>query len=190
MSEIRRTVQIDDVRTFRVTLGDITAEDVDAIVNAANSRLAHGGGVAAAIARAAGPALNEESREWVREHGPVPTGEAVVTGAGKLPHEGVIHAVGPREGEGDEEELLASAVANALDRVHDRGWRSVALPAISAGVFAVPYDVCARGYAGGVRRHLEEHPDSGVREVRLTLFQPDEALLDAVDLALDAAFGG
>jgi len=189
VSDVYRTTEIDDERTFRVTRGDITAEDVDAIVNAANSRLAHGGGVAAAIARAAGPRLAEESKAWVREHGPVSTGSAAVTGAGDLPHRGVIHAVGPRQGEGDEEELLARAVAAALERARERGWSSVAFPAISAGIFGVPYDVCARGYVEGVHRHLEEHPASPVRDVRLTLFEPDDALLEAVDRALDDAFG-
>ena len=189
MSDVYRSVEIDGERTFRVTRGDITAEDVDAIVNAANSRLAHGGGVAAAIARAAGSRLNEESKEWVREHGPVSTGSAAVTGAGDLPHEGVLHAVGPKQGEGDEQELLARAVATALDRARERSWSSVAFPAISAGIFGVPYDVCARGYAEGVRRHLEEHPGSPVRDVRLTLFDADDALLEAVDRALDETFG-
>ena len=82
--------------------GNLLEEPVDAIVNAANGRLAHGGGVAGIISRAAGPALQEESDSIVRHRGPVPTGSAVVTTAGKLPFKGVIHAVGPRYGEGDE----------------------------------------------------------------------------------------
>ena len=76
---------------------------MEAIVNAANGHLAHGGGVAGIIARAAGPGLQEESDRIVRERGPFLSGSAVVTGAGKLPFKGIIHAVGPRHGEGDEE---------------------------------------------------------------------------------------
>lgn len=190
MSEVHRSFRIDGERTFSITLGDITAEDVDAIVNAANSRLEHGGGVAAAIARAAGSELSEASRALVREQGPVATGDAAVTPAGELPHEGVIHAVGPRQGEGDEEEKLTSAVAASLDRANEEGWASVALPAISAGIFAVPYDVCARGYVGGIRRHLEGAPDSAVGDVRLCLFRPDEELLEAVEREAAEAFGG
>ena len=83
--------------------GNLLEEPVDAIVNAANGHLAHGGGVAGIISRAAGPALQRSPIAWFAEHGPFPTGAAVVTTAGKLPFKGVIHAVGPRQGEGDEE---------------------------------------------------------------------------------------
>lgn len=185
MPDVHRTVSFGDERAFSVTLGSIVEEDVDAIVNAANSRLAHGGGVAAVIAGAAGSRLNEESRAHVRENGPVPVGEAAVTTAGDLPHRGVVHAVGPQQGEGDEEEKLTSAVSSALDRVDEQGWTSVALPAVSAGIFGVPYDVCARAYVAGVRRHFAERPGSSVREVRLCLFDPDQELLDDVDRALE-----
>src|SRR6266481_12444 len=85
-------------RLFEVVEADLLSESVDAIGNAANGMLAHGGGVAAAIARAAGPELVREGDELVRNEGPVPTGSATVTGAGKLPFQGVIHAVGPRYG--------------------------------------------------------------------------------------------
>jgi len=188
MPDLHTRVEIDDGRAFSITLGDITEEDVDAIVNAANGQLSHGGGVAAAIASAAGPALSEESRAWVREHGPVPTGGAAVTTAGDLPHRGVIHAVGPRQGEGNEEEKLTAAVAASLDRAAERGWSSVALPAISAGIFGVPYDVCARAYVAGTKRHLENEPDSPVTDVRLCLFRPDDELLGAVEDALEEGF--
>lgn len=185
MPELHRATPLDGVRSFDVVLGDITAQDVDAIVNAANSHLSHGGGVAAAIARAGGPELERASREHVREEGPVPAGDAAVTRAGDLPHQGVIHAVGPRQGDGDEEETLTRAVAAALDRAHENGWRSVAMPAISAGIFGVPYDVCARAYLAGVRRHLDLTPDSSLERVILCLYRPDEALVEAVDAVLD-----
>lgn len=169
-------------------LGSIVDEDVAGIVNAANSRLEHGGGVAAVIARAAGPKLREASREHVKEEGSVPVGDAVVTTAGQLPHEGVVHAVGPRQGEGGEAEKLASAVASSLHRANERGWTSLAFPAISAGIFGVPPETCADGYVTGVRDHFEGHPDSSVTDVRICLFDPEPELLSAVEEALEKGF--
>jgi putative ATPase len=157
-------------RFFEVVTGDLLKEPVDAIVNAANGRLAHGGGVAAAIARAAGPALQEDGDRMVRQHGPVPVGEAVVTKAGRLPFKGVIHAVGPHQGQGREEEHLAHALAAALLRAHEQGWASISFPAVSSGIFAVPLDVCARAYVRAVRGFFAGHPDTSLRTVRLCLF--------------------
>jgi O-acetyl-ADP-ribose deacetylase len=137
--------------TLEVVRGDLLAQPVDAIVNAANGHLAHGGGVAAIISRAAGPGLQKESDALVLAHGPYSTGAAAVTTAGTLPFKGVIHAVGPRQGEGDEERKLVQALASAFECARERGWRTVAFPAVSAGIFAVPPDVCARAYAAAAR---------------------------------------
>ena len=136
---------------FRVVQGNLLEEPVDAIVNAANGMLAHGGGVAGIIARAAGPALQQESDRIVRERGPLPTGSAVATTAGNLPFKGVIHAVGPRYGEGDEEAKLVRALSAAFACALERGWASVSFPAVSSGIFAVPLDICARAYLTAVR---------------------------------------
>jgi putative ATPase len=127
-----------------IVRGDLTEERVDAIVNAANGRLEHGGGVAGAISRKGGPSIQEESRTWVREHGEVPTGGAAITGAGRLPARYVIHAVGPVWGTGDEDARLAAAVRSALTLARDRGLREVSLPAISSGIFGFPKERCAR----------------------------------------------
>jgi O-acetyl-ADP-ribose deacetylase (regulator of RNase III) len=151
--------------------GNLLEEPVDAIVNAANGHLAHGGGVAGIIARAAGPELQQESDLLVRKHGPFPTGSAVVTTAGRLPFKGVIHAVGPRQGEGDEGAKLVQALAAAFARAKERGWDSVAFPAVSSGIFAVPLPVCARAYARAARA-------SPLRNVRLCL--RDQPVIDAV----------
>jgi O-acetyl-ADP-ribose deacetylase len=145
---------------------------VDAIVNAANGHLAHGGGVAGVISRAAGPELQKESDLLVQNHGgPFPTGTAVVTTAGKLPFKGVIHAVGPRQGEGDEEEKLVRALTAAFACAKEQGWTSVSFPAVSSGIFAVPLGVCARAYARAARA-------SPLRNVRLCL--RDQPVIDAV----------
>ena len=151
--------------------GNLLEEPVEAIVNAANGDLAHGGGVAGIISRAAGPELQAESDRLVRDRGPFPTGSAVVTGAGKLPFKGVIHAVGPRYGEGDEEGKLVRALSAAFQRARERGWESVSFPAVSAGIFAVPLEICARAYLKAARA-------SGLRNVRLCL--RDQPVIDAV----------
>jgi len=157
-------------RAFEVVTRDLLEESVDAIVNAANGHLAHGGGVAAAIARAAGPVLEEDGDRIVAERGPIPVGEAVVTAAGRLPFKGVIHAVGPHQGLGREEERLVQALQAAFLRAHERGWASIAFPAVSSGIFAVPLDVCARAYVHAVRGFFAAHPDTSLRTVRLCLF--------------------
>ncbi len=151
--------------------GDLLQEPVDAIVNAANGRLAHGGGVAGRISRAAGPQLQEESDRLVAARGPFPTGAAVVTGAGRLPFKGVIHAVGPRYGEGDEQSKLTAALSAAFACAGERGWASVSFPAVSSGIFAVPLDICARAYLAAARR-------APIPDVRLCL--RDEPIIQAV----------
>ena len=151
--------------------GNLLDEPVDAIVNAANGHLAHGGGVAGIISRAAGPQLQAESDALIRKLGPLPTGSAVVTTAGKLPFKGVIHAVGPRQGEGDEESKLFQALTSAFARANEKGWTSVSFPAVSSGIFAVPLDVCARAYVKAARA-------GPLRNVRLCL--RDQPVIDAV----------
>jgi O-acetyl-ADP-ribose deacetylase (regulator of RNase III) len=169
-------------RVFEVVVGDLLAEPVDAIVNAANGHLAHGGGVAAAIARAAGAALIQEGDTLVRERGEIPVGEAVATTAGELSFKGVIHAVGPSQGQGREEERLEKALRSAFLRAHERGWSSVSFPAVSSGIFAVPLDACSRAYVAAVRGFWAEHPDSSVKALRLCLLRGP--LLDLVKDAL------
>lgn len=165
-NKIVYTHQRPDGRIIRVVHGDITAETVDAIVNAANERLAHGGGVAGAIVRKGGREIQEESTRWVREHGPVRTGTAAITGAGRLPARYVIHAVGPRWGIGDEERLLAQAVQSALALADEKGLQSISLPAISTGIFGFPKSLGAKVILDAVVRYLDEHPESSLREVR------------------------
>lgn len=124
--------------------GDITSLEADAIVNAANRWLKHGGGVALAIVRRGGHVIQEESDEYVRRHGPLPVGGVAVTGAGRLKARYVIHAVGPRFGDPRGDELLAAAVRNSILKAEELGLRSIALPAISTGVYGYPYRRAAR----------------------------------------------
>jgi O-acetyl-ADP-ribose deacetylase (regulator of RNase III) len=136
--------------TIEVVLGDLTGQQVDAIVNAANSHLAHGGGVAGAIVERGGVEIRRESERKA----PVPVGGAVVTGAGKLLARHVIHAVGPVWGEGDEETKLRSAVRSALARAEELGLCSLALPAISTGIFGYPKSQGCRVICEEVVAHL------------------------------------
>jgi O-acetyl-ADP-ribose deacetylase (regulator of RNase III) len=154
-----------------VVRGDLLQEPVEAIVNAANGHLAHGGGVAGLISRAAGPALQEESERIVAARGPLASGSAVVTTAGRLPFKGVIHAVGPRYGEGDEEDKLWRALMASWQRAEENGWQAVSFPAVSSGIFAVPLEICARAYLKAAR-------GSPLRKVRLCL--RDQPVIDAV----------
>jgi O-acetyl-ADP-ribose deacetylase (regulator of RNase III) len=156
-------------RAFEVVVGDLLSEPVDAIVNAANGRLAHGGGVAAAIARAAGPELEADGERIVAERGALAVGEAVATTAGRLPFKAVIHAVGPQQGIGREEARLVQALAAAFDCAAARGCRSLAFPAVSSGIFAVPPEVCARAYVEAARGLLGAPSSTSLRLVRLVL---------------------
>lgn len=163
--------------------GDLTAQEVDAIVNAANEQLQHGGGVAAAIVRAGGASIQEESNAWVSENGPVRPGEAALTGAGALSARWVIHVVGPRYAQGqDNKGRLAEAVTAALDAAAAAGASSVAMPAISTGIFGYPPDEAVPVIVAAARRWADEHPDE-LQEVRFVGY--DETMTDRFRLALD-----
>ncbi|MGP8245769.1 MAG: O-acetyl-ADP-ribose deacetylase [Bryobacteraceae bacterium] len=151
--------------------GDITRIAVDAIVNAANSALAGGGGVDGANHRAGGPQIMRELDEIRRAAGGCPTGSAVATGAGRLPARFVFHAVGPvyRGGQHGEPELLASCYRTCLKLAEDRGVSSISFPAISAGVYGYPVQAAAEIAVREVQAHLEK-PDAKLLRVVFVLF--------------------
>jgi len=153
--------------TIRVVQGDLTEENVDAIVNAANEHLSHGGGVAGVIVRRGGRIIQDESNQWVQMHGPVKTGAAAITSAGSLPAKYVIHAVGPIWGTGDEHKKLSSAIRSALDIAVDHKLKSISFPAISSGIFGFPKDQCAQVFFATLTIFAHDHPDGSVREIRL-----------------------
>ncbi len=136
-------IRVGENKKIVIKKGDITAETTDAIVNPANSALAHGGGAAAAIVRKGGKEIQEESNAIIKKIGSVPVGKAVITHSGKLPCKFVIHTVGPRWGEGDEPEKLKRAVWNSLTLAELYNLKSVSMPAISSGIFGFPKDKCA-----------------------------------------------
>lgn len=156
---------IDD-KTLRLVQGDITERDVDAIVNAANSHLQHGGGVAGAIVRKGGHVIQEESDRI----GFVAVGQAAITGAGKLPCKYVIHAVGPRMGEGDEDNKLKNAVLSSLMLASGKGLKSISMPAISSGIFGFPKDRCAEILVREALHYLKENPKSSLEVVEFCVY--------------------
>jgi O-acetyl-ADP-ribose deacetylase (regulator of RNase III) len=157
--------------TLEAVLGDLTEELVDAIINAANSQLMHGGGLAAAIVRRGGSIIQEESAQAA----PVAVGDATVTSGGSLPARWVIHAVGPRWGEGDEELKLRSAVRASLDQARQLTASSVALPAISTGIFGYPKREGTSTIVDEILAWLARNPDTSLRTIRLTAFDSPTA---------------
>lgn len=133
--------------TLELRQGNIALQNVDAVVNAANEFLSFGSGVAGAIIAAGGDTIQKECNEI----GSCPTGSAVITTGGNLPAKYVIHAVGPMYGEGNEEHKLRSAVTTSLSLAEEKGLRSVAFPAISAGYFHYPLAECAKVMLGAIK---------------------------------------
>lgn len=161
-----------DAGRIELHVGDITALDVTAIANAANERLARGGGVCGAIFHAAGPGLAEECRAV----GGCPTGECRLTGGYGLRARSILHCVGPvwHGGGGGEAELLAACYRNALAIAAERMFESVAFPAISTGIFGFPADRAARIAVATVRAHLAGH--DWPKRVILVAFDEEAAL--------------
>jgi O-acetyl-ADP-ribose deacetylase (regulator of RNase III) len=170
--------------TITLIQGDITKENVDVIVNAANSALAGGGGVDGAIHRVGGPEIMEECRKIRAEKGGCPEGEAVATTAGKLPAKWVVHTVGPRWGlQSDEasDEILANAYRNSLALAESLGAKTAAFPSISTGVYGFPIERAAPLVLRTVQEYLEQ---SELEEVRFVLFSGSD--LEVYDRALAA----
>ena len=154
-----------------LTQGDITRQATDAIVNAANSSLMGGGGVDGAIHRAGGPAILEECKKIVATHGPLPTGQAVITAGGNLKAKHVIHTVGPvwHGGRSKEAELLASAYRESLKLAAAQELKSVSFPSISTGAYGYPVDDAARIALSTVISFLKEKRTS-IKEVYFVLY--------------------
>jgi O-acetyl-ADP-ribose deacetylase (regulator of RNase III) len=168
---------------LRLVQGDITTVEACAIVNAANSALAGGGGVDGAIHRAGGPAIMADLERRYGGARQCPTGSAVVSVAGDLPARVVIHAVGPiwRGGAAGEPEALASAYRTSLDLAAREGCRTVALPSISTGIYSYPVEAAATIAIGTVDAWIADHPDA-IDEVTFVLFSRDT--LEAFERAL------
>ncbi|MBL1218053.1 MAG: macro domain-containing protein [Planctomycetes bacterium] len=177
---VRFTHQSEGGLTLEVVQGDLTAEAVDAIVNAANEQLAHGGGVAGVISRRGGPVIEAESRAWVDVQGPVETGSAAITSGGDLPARYVIHAVGPIWGTGDEDAKLASAIRAALQLADENRLGSMSFPAISSGIFGFPKDRCARVFLDTIEDYRQRRANGApgsITSIRLCNIDDETASL-------------
>jgi len=163
---------------IRVLQGDLTLAETDAIVNAANSWLQHGGGVAAALVRRGGPEIQRESDAA----GFVPEGQVAVTGAGKLAARYVIHAVGPRGGDPEGDGKLASAARQALLAAHDLGLTSISFPAISTGIFGFPKERAATILMAAARDYLQRTPNPTVKQIDFVLYDDETTAIFAAAL--------
>jgi O-acetyl-ADP-ribose deacetylase (regulator of RNase III) len=183
MNTVLKERQLPTGQILQIVQGDITTEDVDAIVNAANEHLQHGGGVAWAISKRGGPAIQKESNEWVRTKGPVSHVHPVWTSGGLLPTKYVIHAVGPVWGEGDEDSKLAAAMSGSLRLADELGLKSIAFPAISTGIFGFPKERAAKIMLDSISEYFSK-VSSTLKTVRLVLFDNGtaETFLKALEM--------
>jgi O-acetyl-ADP-ribose deacetylase (regulator of RNase III) len=163
--------QIQNGKRLQLVKGDITERKVDVIVNAANSYLKHGSGVAGAIVRKGGYTIQEASDKI----GFVPVGSAVITTAAKLPCKAVIHTVGPRMGEGDEDNKLKNAVNNSLLLASQKEFVSISIPAISSGIFGLPKDRCAYILVSESIKFVQMNPQASLEVIEFCIFD-DETL--------------
>ena len=154
---------------IRLVQGDLTELEVDAIVNAANAQLILGAGVAGAIRTKGGPTIQQECDRI----GGTTVGQAVITGGGNLKARHVIHAVGPRMGEGDEDDKLRNATLNSLKRATESGLQSIAFPAVSTGIFGFPKDRCARIMLETSRSFVTQE-ETSLREVLFCLWSRED----------------
>ncbi len=182
IDSIRRVTLPNDIE-FSIVQTDITQLDVDAIVNAANASLQHGGGVAAAIVRAGGVTIQTESDRWVHEHGKINPEHPALTSAGDLPARFVIHAVGPIWGEGDEHRKLDQAIASALALAEDQGLNSLALPAISTGIFRFPVNDAAEIILDSIARFAQTKQGKNLKTIIIALW--DQAAVEAFSTSFD-----
>lgn len=163
--------EIQNGKILKLVKGDITERKVDVIVNAANSYLKHHAGVAGAIVKKGGYIIQKESDKI----GHVPVGSAVITTSGKLSCKAVIHAVGPRMGEGDEDNKLKDAVINSLILASQKGFRSLSMPAISAGIYGFPKNRCAEILVSESRKFFSDNPKTTLETIEFCIYE-DETL--------------
>lgn len=156
-------------RELVIQIADLLVAPVDVIVNPANGQLAHGGGVAGQISQQAGKSLQDESNLFIKEHGILESGMVAITSAGNLPYRAVIHAVGPKMGEGDEQRKIQLAVSRSLQLCDMHDWNSIAFPAISSGIFGVPIDVSARAFFRAITSYWDARIDASPERIFICL---------------------
>ncbi|EDY36379.1 Appr-1-p processing enzyme family protein [Aciduliprofundum boonei T469] len=171
---------------IEISICDITKDDSEAIVNAANSSLKHGGGVAWAIVKEGGYEIQRESDEYVKKHGPVATGEVAVTSAGKLNAKYVIHAVGPiwKGGNNNEDSLLFNAVYNTLKKANELEVKSVSMPAISTGIYGFPKERAAEIFGRAISKFVKDFKNTSIKRIRICHIEEGSAKIFAENMKL------
>jgi len=157
-------------QTIQIVQGDITTEEVGAIVNAANEQLQHGGGVAWTISKKGGETIQKESDAWIRQHGPVSHSHPAWTSGGLLPAKYIIHAVGPVWGSGNDDNKLSVAVTGSLHIADELKCESIAMPAISTGIFGFPKDRAAGIIFSAIEKYFSENDSSTIKTIKIILF--------------------
>jgi O-acetyl-ADP-ribose deacetylase (regulator of RNase III) len=180
----QRAIRFDSGISMEIQQGDITRVPADVIVNAANTQLRHGGGVAGAIARSGGPLIQQESDAWIAQFGPIDHQHPAYTSAGKLPCQYVIHAAGPIWGEGDEDRKLADTISSALVLADHLQAASISFPAISTGIFGFPADRAAEIFMRSFWDYAQTHPGTYLKRILMVLY--DMAAVDIFINAFDA----
>lgn len=156
-------------RELIINVADLLAAPVDVIVNPANAGLSHGGGVAGQIAQQGGDIIQSESDLFIKEHGMLESGMVAPTSAGHLPYQAVIHAVGPKMGEGDEQRKIQLAVSRSLQLCDMHDWKSIAFPAISTGIFGVPIETSARAFFRAITSYWDARIDAAPEKIIICL---------------------
>ena len=176
MGNLLGSIDMPGNHRFEIVSGDITMQKVDAIVNAANKHLKHGGGLAGIIVRNGGSVIQTESDAWIKDHGPITHKIPAFTSSGKLPCKQIIHAAGPIWGEGNEEQKLYDTIQGVLMLADQLGLSSIAIPAISTGIFGFPKDIAAPVIYNSICTYFKDPGGSNISLVRLTLF--DQKTID------------
>lgn len=156
-------------RELILQITDLFSSNVDVIVNPANAGLSHGGGIAGQLLQLGGALIQEQSDQFIQEHGRLESGMVAFTSAGRLPYQAVLHAVGPTMGEGAEQQKITNAVANCLKLCQMHDWNAIAFPAISTGIFGVPVDVVAQGFFHAIISFWDARSDGAPNKIIICL---------------------
>lgn len=170
MSKNKTTMQfLYGDRELIIKVADLLAAPVDVIVNPANSGLSHGGGIAGQIVQQGGDTIQVESDLFIKEHGMLESGMVAPTTAGHLPYDAIVHAVGPKMGEGDELRKIQQAVARSLQLCDMHDWKSIAFPAISTGIFSIPIEISAQAFFRAITSYWDARIDASPEKVIICL---------------------
>ncbi|MDH3884132.1 MAG: macro domain-containing protein [Desulfobacterales bacterium] len=180
MTDQQFLINYPENKVFKVGVRDLLGAPVDAIVNPANSGLSHGGGIAAIISNEGGPKIDKHCAKYIKAYGRIPVTKAVATTAGSLPYKGVIHAVGPRMGDGEEQNKIEATLISCLGVAQAKGWSSIAFPAISTGLFCIPKNVCARAFKSAVSSFWTKCSETSVKLIWLCLTIEDYPVFEGL----------